>query len=278
MRAAILALAFALSLAGCNPPEAAADSAVALAAAGAAMSDAVADAQATTAESATPVLLAVQSAAEVVAAPLPPAPPPAGVDPAAVALIVQDEIVSPAVYTKRYQAPSCPGGASGPTIGIGYDLGQQTPARIASTWAAHPDVDRLVTASGQVGEARCAAWRAANRDIRTPLALAQQVFEHDVLPDYTRQASRALRNGWPALRWRLQGVNVSLGFNRGWSMAGSRNAEKREIRDRCVPDNDGACLAAQERAMKRLWPGAKAPNPHLRERREAEARLAEGAS
>lgn len=277
MRARTFVFAAALLLAACHMPPAqgAADAAVA---ASTAMSESLAQAQAATAAAALPALLSVQDAADVVAEPLPPPTPSHGLDPAAVALIVQDEIISPAVYTKRYQAPSCPGGASGPTIGIGYDLGQQTSARIAATWAAHPDVARLKTASGQVGEAKCAAWRERNRDIRVPISLAQQVFTDDVLPDYARQAERALHRGWPAMSRRLQGVSVSLGYNRGWRMVGTRNAEKREIRDRCAPSNSGSCFAGQERAMKRLWPTDKPPDPHLRQRREAEARLAEGAS
>lgn len=277
MRArAMLALAAALLLAACNPPLARDNATDVAEAASEAMADAVADAQTTTAEAVMPTLLAVQDAAAVVAEPLPPAVDADAIDPAAVALIVRYEISSPAVYTRRYQAPVCPGGASGPTIGIGYDLGQQTPARIAADWATHPDVDRLVTASGQVGPGRCAAWRAANADIRVPYAQAEHVFASAVLPDFVRQAGRALHSGWDGLGARPKGASVSMGFNRGWSMAGSRNAEKRVLRDTCVPADDAGCVAAQLRGMQRLWPGTQSPNPGLRARREAEAQLAEG--
>ncbi len=279
MRArAILTVAAALLLAACNPPQVRDNATDVAEAASEAMADSVADAQTATAEVVLPTLLAVQDAAAVISEPLPTPAARDTIAPEAVALIVRYEISSLGVYTRRYERPLCPGGASGPTIGIGYDLGQQTAARIAADWADHPEVARLATASGQVGPSRCAAWRAANADIRTPIALAEQVFSDAVLPDFVRQAGRAMRTGWDGLAPMPKGASVSMGFNRGWSMAGSRNAEKRELRDRCVPDDDAGCVAAQLRGMQRLWPGAQAPNPGLRARREAEARLAEGVS
>jgi hypothetical protein len=45
---------------------------------------------------------------------------------AAVDLIVAEEVSSQAVYQARYQHPEWPGGASGVTIGIGYDCGYST--------------------------------------------------------------------------------------------------------------------------------------------------------
>jgi hypothetical protein len=50
---------------------------------------------------------------------------------AAIDLIVMEEVSSQAAYTKLYQGPTWPGGASGVTIGIGYDGGYSTPAVIA---------------------------------------------------------------------------------------------------------------------------------------------------
>ena len=70
---------------------------------------------------------------------------------------------------------------------------------------------------------------------------------------------------------------MSLVYNRGASMAGPRNAEKRAIRDVCLPAGDTQCVATELRAMCRLWAGT--PNgPGLCARREDEARLAEGAA
>ena len=205
-------------------------------------------------ETSTPAILAVQEALEAVAEPLPPTPA-SNVELETAKLISGFEITSEAVYVKKYRGVICPGGASGPTIGIGYDLGTQTAATIRADWREHPDVDRLATASGQVGPGACAAWRNAHRDIRVELPMAQQVFASRVLPDYTRQAQRALRKGWDGNTQHAQGAMKSLGYNRGWSMSGDRNREKREIRDNCFPAGDARCTAAQLRAMPRIWVG-----------------------
>lgn len=194
------------------------------------------------------------------------------VAPAAVDLIVRWEVTSAAVYTRRYQGIVCPGGASGPTGGIGYDFGQQTRANIGNDWRQHPDVAQLQTASGVVGDAACRAWRARHRDIRITYALAERVFRDSVLPAYYAAARRALRNGWDGLSTNARGANTSLGYNRGWSMRGQRNTEKRAIRDDCVPAADHSCNAAQLVAMCRLWANSSLGRG-LCARRRDEARL-----
>ena len=212
------------------------------------------DAQVGIVETTTPAILAVQDALAAAVEPLP-AEKASRTDLETAALITRWEIGSEALYVKKYRGVICPGGASGPTIGIGYDLGTQTQDTIRADWREHPDVDRLATASGQVGPGACAAWRNAHRDIHVELPLAQQVFAVRVLPDYTRQAERALRKGWNGNTEHVRGAMKSLGYNRGWSMSGDRNREKREIRDTCFPGSDANCTAAQLRAMTRLWAG-----------------------
>jgi hypothetical protein len=53
---------------------------------------------------------------------------------AAVDLIVAEEVSSQAVYQARYQHPEWPGGASGVTIGIGYDCGYSPANTIQGDW------------------------------------------------------------------------------------------------------------------------------------------------
>lgn len=201
-----------------------------------------------------PVIIGVQEALEAVATPLP-APAASRVDLDTAALITRWEVGSERLYVQKYRGVICPGGASGPTIGIGYDLGTQTAAQIRADWHQHPEVDRLATASGQVGPGACAAWRNAHRDIRVELPLAQEVFAARVLPDYARQAKRALDKGWDGNTQHAQGAMKSLGYNRGWSMVGERNREKRVIRDQCWPAGDAHCTAGQLRGMTRIWVG-----------------------
>ena len=235
---------------------------------------AAAQVRASTVEVLVPLLL---DAREIVQEALPEPAPIAQADvwagaPAATALIVRWEVSSPQLYTRRYQGVICPGGASGPTIGVGYDLGHQTTSDIARDWAAHPDAGRLAAGSAQVGEARCRAYQAKHRDIRVPFAMAQQVFATATLPAYHAAARRALAQGWDGLSLNAQAADISLGYNRGWSMRGDRNREKRAIRDTCVPAADLPCNASELRAMCRLWAGT--PNGKgLCARRDAEARL-----
>lgn len=167
-------------------------------------------------------------------------------------LIVRWEIGSRA----RYQAGvTCPGGGSGPTIGIGYDLGTQTAAQIARDWAWHPAVDTLVTASGKVGPAACAAWRKAHPGIRVEYEVALNVFRMHDLPRYRAMAARSYANGWAGLSGWHQGGLVSNGYNRGFSVLGERRREMRAIRDDCVPAGDAGCSAEQLRASCRVWKG-----------------------
>lgn len=195
------------------------------------------------------------------------------VDSAAVDLVVRWEVGSPARYTKLYQGVICPGGASGPTIGIGDDLGHQTPAEIRRRWGWHPLVDELVTGSGVTGDAACKAWKAQHRDIRVSYDDALRVFTTYTWPSYLRMAERAYRNGWDGLSIRHQGGLGSNGYNRGFSMVGSRNTEKRHTRDVCVPNNDPDCTAADLIASCRVWDNQPAIRKGVCARRHDEAKF-----
>lgn len=194
-------------------------------------------------------------------------------DPDAVALVVRWEVGSKARYTKLYQGVICPGGGSGPTIGIGYDLGTQTAASIRAAWGWHPQVDLLVTASGKTGPSACNEWRKSHLGIRVTYDDALRVFtEHD-WPAYLRMAERAYRNGWASLSPKHQGGLGSNGYNRGFSMVGSRNTEKRHTRDVCVPANDADCTAADLIASCRIWDNQPAIRKGLCARRHDEAKF-----
>ena len=222
-----------------------------------------ANVQAAVADAAPPVVVA---ATVVVAAPQ--------VHPRAVAMIVRWEVTSREFYRARLQGVICPGGASGPTWGIGWDGGHQTREATLGAWAQHPQAARLAETSGAVGPQACARSRAALRDVRVSLDLAETVFVDAMLPVYHRATQRAYP-GIETLGPLPEGAILSNVFNRGASMAGSRAAEKRYIRDVCVPKADTACIAAQLRASCRLWRGTGNERGQCG-RREDEARLAEG--
>lgn len=228
------------------------------------------------AEAITPTVVAARAALQD-ALPSRPMPPPLPDRAAelAVKLIVRWEITSQAYYARRLQGVICPGGASGPTWGIGWDGGHQTERENTEAWATHSEVERLATTSGAVGEVRCAAKRGTLRDVRTPYPLAEEVFIRYSLPKYQ---AIAVRKYGIALLSMPEGVRAALyseTYNRGGAIRGTRGKEQAAIRDVCLPSRDALCVAIQLEAMCRLWQGT--PNgPGLCNRRFDEARVARG--
>lgn len=232
--------------------------------------------QATVAGAVTPVLGSVRDAVDAtVPAPAAQVPTPP-VSPAAVAHIIRWEVSSPAYYTRALQRPIWPGGASGVTWGIGYDGGHQSTSIILADWHAHPQAARLAETAGITGTAARAALPRF-RDIVTPFDHAADVFANASLPVYHRSAVRAYGEDLLLLPPDAVGALVGNTYNRGASMVGSRNSEKRVIRDTCIPALDLDCIAAQLRAQCRLWRGTSL-EAGLCARREDEARLVEEAA
>ena len=226
-----------------------------------AVADPVDDAQRGVALAIAPAIVAVQDAVQTV---LPPPVPERGpvsspVSPAAVALIVRHEIISEGYYAKALQGFACPGDRSGPTAGIGSDLGVQTRATIRDVWSIHPGVERMTTASGKVGFGPCRNWRTAHKDIRTPLPLAQEVFATKLLPRYHRMAARAFRNTWDRLPPDAQGGLTATVYVRGASLEDAPGSHMREemrvIAYQC--DADVRCIATQHRRMCPRFAGRK---------------------
>lgn len=234
----------------------------------------VEEARSATAQRAAPAIAAVRDVVQAVL-PAPVADEPPLVSPAAVADIVRWEVTSPAYYAKRLQRPIWPGGASGITWGIGYDGGHQSARVIERDWAAHPQAQRLAAAAGVTGSAARAALPEF-RDIVVPFDLAERVFIEASLPVYHRSTVRAYGDGLLALPADARGALVGNTYNRGASMVGDRNREKRAIRDACIPVGDLACIALHLRSQCRLWRGTSLEDG-LCGRRESEARLVEGA-
>lgn len=197
--------------------------------------------------------------------------PDSPVDADAVAMVVAFEIISPHYYSAYLLRPIWPGGASGATIGVGYDLGHQIEPVIRQDWRDHARVDALAGGALITG-AEARALVIQMRDIETRYPLAEQVFRVATVPRYW-QATRRAFPGIEALSPGARGALFSLVYNRGSAMAGSRRTEMRAIRDRCVPAQDYHCIAAQLLAMRRLWRGTDI-EAGMNRRREAEAKLA----
>lgn len=190
-------------------------------------------------------------------------------------LLVRWEITSQQVYMRRYQWPIWPGGASGITWGIGYDGGHQPAHIIVREWEAHEHRQRLSTTSGIIGE-RARQALPSYRDIVVPWRMAVDVLEAASIPRYRAAARRAYGRHFDTAPPGVQCALTSETYNRGESMAGSRRAERRVIRDECLPRGDAECVARQLEASCRVWAGDERLGGGLCARRRDEARAARG--
>ena len=192
----------------------------------------------------------------------------------AVAFIGREEVGSRKLYEIQCIRPTWPGGASGVTIGVGYDLGYQS--NFDADWSD------LLTASqaaalrrwlGVKGQAARASLEQL-ADVTIPWHAAWTAFIRRTLPQEVDATRKTFARSAEMPRLCL-GVLVSLVYNRGTSMAdppGFPNSRKemRDIRD-AVGAGRLTDIPVALRAMKRLWPEGNG----LRDRREREAKLFE---
>jgi len=194
-------------------------------------------------------------------------------------LIVRFETGGKEYYDKFLKHPSYPGGASGVTIGFGYDLGYES--HLESDWSqflSSDDIQRLTRYVGYTGS-RAKQAISAVRDIIVPWEQAQEVFNECTLPQEIRNTLRVFPSSADKLPADAFGALVSLVFNRGTDLDGDRRIEMRQIRSAIDTGNPGPLLlqriAAELRKMKRLWHNNPDSDGDLVDRREAEAKLVE---
>ena len=173
------------------------------------------------------------------------------------------------------QPSEVPPESSGISAGRGYDL--MAEKNFLADWrGVIPDawLHRLAAAVGKPH-----AWAVAHakdfRDIHITSSQADRVFFARTLPQEIASARKAFP-GFDQAPPLLQGVLVSLGYNRGWGMTdrpGQKSrAGMRAIRD-AVAAADYAAVPDLLRDMARLWPRTSG----LYRRRRDEAALAERA-
>jgi len=189
-------------------------------------------------------------------------------------LILAFEIGSRAQYERLYAFPTWPGGESGVTIGIGYDLGFTSKQQFEADWGPFLEAPERAALAAVQGAKGAAAQQLARglRHIKIPLAAAESVFYASTLPRFAR-ITRDAFPGVEALPLDAQGALLSLVFNRGASCVGERRKEMRAIRDECANGASLTGIADQFEAMQRLWPDARG----LRDRRVREAEFCRGA-
>jgi GH24 family phage-related lysozyme (muramidase) len=189
--------------------------------------------------------------------------------------LIEFEITSESVYQKKYQKPIYPGGDSGVTIGIGYDVGFNTKTQIDADWRgkiSDADLELLKTAAGVKGAA-AGALIANLKSVTVPFAAAREVFYVSTLPRYAAN-TRGVYPGVQNLPADAQGALLSLVYNRGTKLTGDTRKEMNAI-VALVAAKDLNGIAAQITSMKRLWDKNKLPGLHTR--RDEEAKLVKNA-
>lgn len=178
-----------------------------------------------------------------------------------------------AYYNKCLKRPCWPKGASGVTIGVGYDCGYNTEAQFQKDWSGkipQSDFDRLAKTLGYKGAAASKIVGSVS-DIQIPWDAALEVFKENTVPRFIKMTLGAFPDA-DKLHPDAFGALVSLVFNRGASLSGDSRREMANIRG-LVPSKDYKAIAQEIRNMKRIWAG-KGLDGLLR-RRDKEASLVE---
>lgn len=199
------------------------------------------------------------------------------ISPAGLAWIAEFETGGEAYYNLRLRKPTWPGGASGVTIGIGYDLGYNTRVQIADDWEAHVspavlmDLQDVAGIKGETAE----AYLGTVAHVRIPWAEALQVFKRSSVPRFGKLLVQVFP-GVELLPVPAQEALLSLVFNRGTSLKGDSRREMAEIRKlvgyyRASTNRPRllSLIAVEIVKMKRLWIGKGLDG--LLKRRDAEA-------
>ena len=192
----------------------------------------------------------------------------------AVAFIAREEVSSRRFYDTRCAQPTWPGGDSGVTIGVGYDLGYQS--EFATDWAGMLTAAQIAALLPWLGVkgAEAKPGPAQLMGVTIPWSAAWTAFIRRTLPNQIK-LTRATFVGPGSIPPLCLGMLVSLVYNRGTSMTDStanpgNRREMRDIRD-AIAAGHLAAVPAALRAMKRLW----SPDSGLVARREREARMFE---
>ena len=173
-------------------------------------------------------------------------------------LIVKEEDSDQAYYTRHYQHFDWPEGASGPTIGIGYDLGYSTHAEVEVDWkgiVSDETIAQLQRGVGLRGDVAHAFVQRNRNAVTITWDQALQEFSEREVPKWEAQVEKALPNT-DLLSGDSFGALVSLAYNRGagvFSNPGARFSEGREIKA-LMASKEFDKIPAEFLSMRRLWP------------------------
>jgi GH24 family phage-related lysozyme (muramidase) len=168
-------------------------------------------------------------------------------------LLITFEVSGKSTYEKRYQRPTWPGGVSGVTVGIGYDLGYVTQAMCQADWAMldESSLEALVRCCGKRSEAAKEQILSLT-DVQISWQQASDQFDA-FLPYAIGQTENTFRN-CELLSDDSFGALLSLVYNRGPSLSpvSARRKEMREIAQ-LMADKKFIDVPDKIRDMKRLW-------------------------
>ena len=144
-------------------------------------------------------------------------------------LIVNEETGGQDYYRRTEQSTDWPGGMSGVTIGVGYDLGYCTANEIESDWGgklSHAVIEELQSCAGIHGSPAHALAHELRSKVTVPWQTALDVFRNHDVPKWESIVDKALDNT-SLLSPNSFGALVSLSFNRGasFSLSGDRYLE-----------------------------------------------------
>ncbi len=172
-------------------------------------------------------------------------------------IIIYYEVGGASYYASQLERPTVPPGASGITIGVGYDLGYNPASQIQNDWGGkipQAQVDRLKGVAG-LTQSRAKAALSRVRDIRIPWAVALDVYDAKTVPRFANLAASAYP-GILNMNPDIQGIILSTSFNRGTSLTGDRRRELRWTRDD-ISAGKYEKLSSYQLQMRRLWPAIR---------------------
>ena len=174
--------------------------------------------------------------------------------------IIKFEVTSEELYNKRYLHPIWPGGDSGVTVGIGYDLGFNSSETIIRDWTGEVNlnfVSLMADLAGVTGERAKVKCSGLVKNITVPYSAAINVFKEKTLPRYYKMALNTYP-GLEELNADTQGAIVSLVYNRGTSFgkegkpSWESRREMRELKSQ-IANQEYPEISETIRKMKRLW-------------------------
>lgn len=190
-------------------------------------------------------------------------------------LIIYYEVSGKSTYVRKYQTPQVPAWkttSSGVTVGIGVDVGHMSKTSIQNTFKgiiSQKQIDSLKSVSGYKGKkAYYTALPKVKYTVNIGWDSAYKILTERTLPSYSKKTASAFRIKKDQLHGDLNGALISLVYNRGSGMSGSRRSEMRDIRED-ISKEDYSQIGNHIRSMKRLWSYSSLKGLHLRRDKEA---------